>query len=1137
MKRVLTIVITIILCGNIYPCFVSAKSENEIIYVYDNFDERSIYPLMYINNGSAVKKSIDAEHGMSIERQSVGMTGGIGYYTSDILSEGVYQLSYSLYCKEVNTNTIVRFLSANAEEFKQNTDSIQALSVSDGGVVKYYGNPSPSNWMLNRENSAQLKLNDWNSIIITLNTFTDEIRFYVNNELLGMVPFYESLGGGIKGFIISTDKKSGGAPLYFDNIKFCRLKETDYSDGDRLGISAKTDVIGNNFFMPEQKPEFKITFKNAETSRKDIKAVYNITDEKGEQLYHEEREFSTDALSETEQRLNPDVNRYGIFNLNIYADGVSYDTRFAVLNRSKNMPMNNMMGVCLHIDKGRGDQQTVLEMMHRAGIGVFRGEDLRISAVEKSLGVFALNEQQQLLLDTCDAYGIDYLNLAVGTSNYFDYDAAKTEAGLSNLEEYAYNIVKLAKGKIKYIEVCNEPHSNKVGWTAEDVANFYRAVYRGVKRADSEVSVVAIDEDRWGMYDTGFAEKILAALNGERCFDMVSLHPYPRNYTSDPEYGEIDTFVYDMTALLEKYGYKDVPILFTELGWNTYANTEFQSAINTVRAQAFVRANNLAEKVFIYNMLDYNFTGAEGSFGLLEAYDSGMVDVPYLAKPGMLAVANYNRLLADAEYIDKYDESDANTYMYHFRQNASGEDVLMLGTMKGDKDIGLKLGCDSVTVSDLYGNEKILYGENGVFSINLTESTVYLTGRFEGIKITNPVFEIENTSISIPVESIKKIRVIKHTADEFQAESFCISDLKTECTEFEGEYADVSLYTGKELSNGVVCVTIKNNGKLYYEGWINYEVVTSGIASDFRIEAYNDDMRRWEISFDLTNIRDDKSIGGTIKVKKADGELGTEDSIPNLTPGETRRVYHYFPRGTNLGEIDSFDAEIRLDSGETIVLSERMELIVASYTRTPPDIDGIISDNEWGSDLIMLNISGEDKVVNITDYKGDKDLSGRAWLNYDEENLYFAAEVTDNIFCQNEKTNEMWKGDSIQIGVAIKGTSSNTTTLCFGLTGGKAEAYMHLKEEDQFGAGDYEAGEVAVVNNGNKTCYEIKIPWESICPAGNTVKRGDKIYFSMIINDNDGSGRRGWLKYGEGVSGNNIPSVYKRLLLLDNKQN
>ena len=68
----------------------------------------------------------------------------------------------------------------------------------------------------------------------------------------------------------------------------------------------------------------------------------------------------------------------------------------------------------------------------------------------------------------------------------------------------------------------------------------------------------------------------------------------------------------------------------------------------------------------------------------------------------------------------------------------------------------------------------------------------------------------------------------------------------------------------------------------------------------------------------------------------------------------------------------------------------------------------------------------------------------------------------------------------------------------------------------------YEGVELAVKRIGNKTVYESKFPWEQIYGEKVDISKMSKVYFSILVNENDGNGRNGWLEYCGGIgSGKN----------------
>jgi hypothetical protein len=75
----------------------------------------------------------------------------------------------------------------------------------------------------------------------------------------------------------------------------------------------------------------------------------------------------------------------------------------------------------------------------------------------------------------------------------------------------------------------------------------------------------------------------------------------------------------------------------------------------------------------------------------------------------------------------------------------------------------------------------------------------------------------------------------------------------------------------------------------------------------------------------------------------------------------------------------------------------------------PPSIDGELDD--WDFDRYPI----ESVVYGNQNWKGTDDLSGRAMLGWDEDYLYVAVRVLDDVYAQNASGENLFKGDSLEI--------------------------------------------------------------------------------------------------------------------------
>ena len=214
-------------------------------------------------------------------------------------------------------------------------------------------------------------------------------------------------------------------------------------------------------------------------------------------------------------------------------------------------------------------------------------------------------------------------------------------------------------------------------------------------------------------------------------------------------------------------------------------------------------------------------------------------------------------------------------------------------------------------------------------------------------------------------------------------------------------------------------------------------------------------------------------------------------------------------------------------------------MTVAKYAEVKPKIDGEIEPEAWKNNTWMYADKAEQLKEN-TGWTGPDDLSGRASLMWDEDNLYFAAVVTDNIFYQPYAGWNTWKADNIQMGVfygeesyTVSGQRSTTfNELSMAHTPQGNEVYRTLSQDNYYKAGKFENAEICITRKGDKTIYEARIPWEGFLLPGQRPKEGDKLGFSYMINESDGGNRNGWIEYASGIGATKDTSLFTWLTLL-----
>jgi len=172
-------------------------------------------------------------------------------------------------------------------------------------------------------------------------------------------------------------------------------------------------------------------------------------------------------------------------------------------------------------------------------------------------------------------------------------------------------------------------------------------------------------------------------------------------------------------------------------------------------------------------------------------------------------------------------------------------------------------------------------------------------------------------------------------------------------------------------------------------------------------------------------------------------------------------------------------------------------------------------------------ISNDWKYVPMGQSEGVPDISARALVGVHQDGVDLVVEVHDPKHVQNE-SEKWWQGDSLQVGIDCEGR---------GLIGGNMEIVAALKPNGVVfwklavanAGADLPAeiaqansamkrGECKITREGEKTIYRIRIPWSELYPMVYNPKQDLKI--SVLVNDNDGQGRSGYLGWGGGIGGN-----------------
>ncbi len=182
--------------------------------------------------------------------------------------------------------------------------------------------------------------------------------------------------------------------------------------------------------------------------------------------------------------------------------------------------------------------------------------------------------------------------------------------------------------------------------------------------------------------------------------------------------------------------------------------------------------------------------------------------------------------------------------------------------------------------------------------------------------------------------------------------------------------------------------------------------------------------------------------------------------------------------------------------------------------------------DQW-KDIPAIVLDDDRHYVNQTTLprKGNTDLSLLAKLCYDDENLYLAVKVTDDVFTQKGLALEAWNGDSLQFAISDDGKynywecilalcQDKPMLLCYHAGNGIDPDTVSRKIQ-------YSVKKI----DATSLLYQAAIPWSVLRPLNAS---SDRFRFNFIVNEADDGPRKAWMAWANpsGIGENKNPADY-----------
>jgi len=619
--------------------------------------------------------------------------------------------------------------------------------------------------------------------------------------------------------------------------------------------------------------------------------------------------------------------------------------------------------------------------------------------------------------------------------------------------------------------------------------------------------------------------------------DAVTFHPYD---WSGGTYNlkTLERNVADVNALFEEYTGKKKPIWIDELGMHTGGSldgkvdsksnyAEDEQGASYMKIFAVGRTKKLFEKLFYYDLVDdgNNDNYSEHRFGLTKS----SMEIPslrYSAKPGFVQIAGLNKFMWDAEGIECI-EPEEGLWLCNFKK-PNGENIAIVWTEQGSEcNVDLNLGAREIEVFDMYTNPiGKMISASGVHTIGLTKHPLYIKGNF-----TSFTAQKSNNGIALNYTATHNDAFSMEYITDKQGELRAECDVPASVTVSNMNGISIPVVTEVEAGgDGYLTVKIYNGDDIVYIGQPTITVAEAFMINVESEQVSETDSDHWHMATTIQNSSNTSSISGTCRIIEINGEAVEREPeiFENLRPGESVTLYlnlHEMIKKRNV----NLKVEVELENGYKKVVEKELDFTAAMYAKDKPKIDGIIEPGEWKG--VWLTADTEDRVTfQSGEWNGPEDLAVDSNLMWDEKYLYFGAIAKDDYHFNDRTPSELWAGDSIQFGIenrvykgdyriGMGGTGgSNYTEVGIALLNDGTPAVYRWSTQDGVNpVGEIPNCQVAITTKGNKKYYELAIPWTEMIAPDYVLDPTTIFGFSMLINENDGTGRKGWLEYNSGI--------------------
>jgi hypothetical protein len=830
------------------------------------------------------------------------------------------------------------------------------------------------------------------------------------------------------------------------------------------------------------------------------------------------------AVTGGKHRLNVTVLEDGYYRLSLAASSSgsvikNIETTFAVLPAFDLTSVTaSPFGIQTHF--GINWNREMAPLLKYAGLKNVR-DSFYWSEVELNQNQYTFNPKTTLPLQSFRDFSIDPL-LVFGLSNKY-YDAGKTPYTAAAHTAYG-NYVKAMLNKfgsqLKWGEIWNEfnlPYFGGNGPAASRSDVYYELLKEGYEASKSVRPDLTVVGGVTADVPLDWLEDLFE-LGGLDYMDALSVHPY--RYPQTPE-GLLEEIA-QLNQLVSDYNNgQTIPLWFSEIGWPTHLNPtgvdENTQAAYLIRSYVLSIAAGV-EKIYWYNLMDsgtdklYN----EHNFGIV--HNTGDALGAYTPKPAYVAMSTLTRQLTGAAPVSQ-NEADG---IYHYTFHKNNEDIHVLWSLT-QQNVTLSAQAP-LTVTDMMGRTNSYTPIDGEVYLTLTGEPLFIQGAVTDVAeggpfllLSNPVFAGDTVTVTLqagslpPQHEFTAVIGFQGATEELDIAGPGDYSVQLPGIDTVGQWHATAVVSANGTAAGSMLATVEVKQA---EGGSAKHVLRDG---EDVIEVLIQNER--ETARSVTHI--DWSIGAS---------SGTETYDDATIAANAELAVHFPLVGLPLGTLLPYSFDIYLEDG-AVLKTDGTVKVVAAEARVPlpyrtleelEDVDGLD-----GIDLI------DDVYSRIASSSGPEDFSGNIWAAYDDDHLYVYARVHDNVFSQPNQGDAIWAGDSIQFAVSAGMPGEHLQWYEYGmaLTAQGPELYRWMATQGHE-AGTIENPDLQITRDetAKDTIYQLALPWTELTPIATS---DGLLSLSIVVNENDGNGRRGYVEWGSGIGSSKQSSLFKAVQLAE----